>query len=77
MSQARKGGLGRGLAALIPTGPATAPGLGSAAADVVIGVDKRNPSPPPPTKAAPKTPKATKATAAKAPVEAEPETELE
>ena len=77
MSQARKGGLGRGLAALIPTGPATAPGLGSAAADVVIGVDKRNPSPPPPTKAAPKTQKATKASAAKAPVEAEPETELE
>ena len=47
MSQARKGGLGRGLAALIPTGPATAPGLGSAAADVVIGVDKRQPLPSP------------------------------
>ena len=77
MSQARNHVVGRGLAALIPTGPATAPGLGSAAADVVIGVDKRNPSPPPPTKAAPKTPKATKATAAKAAVEAEPETELE
>lgn len=37
MSQARKGGLGRGLAALIPTGPATAPGLGAAAADLIIG----------------------------------------
>lgn len=41
MSQTRKGGLGRGLAALIPTGPTTSPGLGSAAADVVIGTDKR------------------------------------
>lgn len=39
MSQARnKGVLGRGLAALIPTGPAAGgPGLGSAAADVIIG----------------------------------------
>lgn len=38
---ARRGGLGRGLAALIPTGPAetdtTTPRMGSAAADVVIG----------------------------------------
>ncbi|MEP9393241.1 ParB/RepB/Spo0J family partition protein [Gordonia sp. VNQ95] len=38
---ARRGGLGRGLAALIPTGPTegdpTAPKLGAAAADVVIG----------------------------------------
>lgn len=42
MSQTRKGGLGRGLAALIPTGPAAGPGLGSAAADVVIGADKRH-----------------------------------
>ena len=37
----RRGGLGRGLAALIPTGPADdqsgAPRLGNAAADVVIG----------------------------------------
>lgn len=37
----RRGGLGRGLAALIPTGPVesdpTAPKLGNAAADVVIG----------------------------------------
>ncbi|NLE81687.1 MAG: ParB/RepB/Spo0J family partition protein [Rhodococcus sp.] len=41
MSQTRKGGLGRGLAALIPTGPAAGPGLGSAAADVVIGADSR------------------------------------
>ncbi|QBJ96517.1 ParB/RepB/Spo0J family partition protein [Rhodococcus sp. ABRD24] len=38
MAQTRKGGLGRGLAALIPTGPANGgPGLGSAAADVIIG----------------------------------------
>ncbi|EOM75671.1 ParB/RepB/Spo0J family partition protein [Rhodococcus rhodnii] len=37
MSQTRRGGLGRGLAALIPTGPAAGPGLGNAAADVVIG----------------------------------------
>lgn|SRR5574340_443881 len=39
MGQTRKGGLGRGLAALIPTGPN--PGLGNAAADVIIGVDRR------------------------------------
>jgi ParB family chromosome partitioning protein len=39
MSQARKGGLGRGLAALIPTGPESGSGLGEAAADVVIGSD--------------------------------------
>lgn len=39
MSQTRKGGLGRGLAALIPTGPEAGPRLGSAAADVVIGND--------------------------------------
>lgn len=39
MSQARKGGLGRGLAALIPTGPDSHSGLGEAAADVVIGSD--------------------------------------
>lgn len=37
MSQSRKGGLGRGLAALIPTGPAEGPRLGEAAASVVIG----------------------------------------
>ncbi|MGW4243869.1 ParB/RepB/Spo0J family partition protein [Nocardia sp. NPDC004722] len=54
MSQAKKGGLGRGLAALIPTGPATAPGglgtpggLGSAAANVVIGLDPAGPAPAP------------------------------
>ncbi len=33
----RQGGLGRGLASLIPTGPADAPKLGAAAADVVFG----------------------------------------
>lgn len=40
MSQSkRRGGLGRGLASLIPTGPADGgPRLGDAAADVVIGV---------------------------------------
>ena len=42
----RRGGLGRGLASLIPTGPADgAPRLGEAAADVVIGgstVDSAN-----------------------------------
>ncbi|MCQ4119542.1 ParB/RepB/Spo0J family partition protein [Rhodococcus tibetensis] len=47
MSQTRKGGLGRGLAALIPTGPTTGPGLGNAAADVVIGTDKRHVLTPP------------------------------
>ena len=45
MSQAKKGGLGRGLAALIPTGPAaTAPGLSSAAASV-IGINPIGPQP--------------------------------
>ncbi|BDT93333.1 MULTISPECIES: ParB/RepB/Spo0J family partition protein [Nocardia] len=45
MSQAKKGGLGRGLAALIPTTPTTAPGLSSAAASV-IGLDPVGPQPP-------------------------------
>ncbi|WP_328407725.1 ParB/RepB/Spo0J family partition protein [Nocardia sp. NBC_00403] len=45
MTQAKKGGLGRGLAALIPTGPAATPGLGSAAANVVIGLDPIGPQP--------------------------------
>lgn len=40
MSQTRKGGLGRGLASLIPTGPDAGPRLGKAAADVVIGADR-------------------------------------
>ncbi|MGB3771594.1 MAG: ParB/RepB/Spo0J family partition protein [Rhodococcus sp. (in: high G+C Gram-positive bacteria)] len=40
MSQTKKGGLGRGLAALIPTSPAQGSGLGSAAADVVIGGER-------------------------------------
>lgn len=40
VSQSKKGGLGRGLAALIPTGPApVAAGLGTDAADAVIGLD--------------------------------------
>lgn len=33
----KRGGLGRGLAALIPTGPEEGPRLGNAAADVIIG----------------------------------------
>src|SRR5699024_1184224 len=37
MSQSRRGGLGRGLAALIPTGPTEGPRLGEAAANVVLG----------------------------------------
>ncbi|MBF6328782.1 ParB/RepB/Spo0J family partition protein [Nocardia transvalensis] len=43
MSQAKKGGLGRGLAALIPTGPTDVQGLGSAAANAVIGLDPVGP----------------------------------
>ena len=45
MSQAKKGGLGRGLAALIPTGPTEVQGLGSAAANAVIGLDPIGPHP--------------------------------
>ncbi len=37
MSQQRRGGLGRGLAALIPTSPEPGHGLGSDAADVILG----------------------------------------
>lgn len=37
MSQQRKGGLGRGLAALIPTGPDEGPRLGNDAADLILG----------------------------------------
>ncbi|RDB46906.1 chromosome partitioning protein, partial [Tsukamurella tyrosinosolvens] len=37
MAGQKKGGLGRGLAALIPTGPEEGPRLGNAAADVIIG----------------------------------------
>src|SRR5699024_5053773 len=40
MSETRRGGLGRGLAALIPTGPAEGPSLGPAAADVVFGPEE-------------------------------------
>ncbi|MBY6687927.1 MULTISPECIES: ParB/RepB/Spo0J family partition protein [unclassified Rhodococcus (in: high G+C Gram-positive bacteria)] len=52
MSSTKKGGLGRGLAALIPTSPGQSSGLGSAAADVVIGGESRTataPSPTPPS----------------------------
>ncbi|MBJ7290043.1 ParB/RepB/Spo0J family partition protein [Williamsia sp.] len=41
----RKGGLGRGLAALIPTGPDEGPRLGNAAADVVLGDGRTTPPP--------------------------------
>ena len=37
MSEQRRGGLGRGLASLIPSGPTGGPRLGNAAADVIIG----------------------------------------
>lgn len=37
MSAPKRGGLGRGLASLIPSGPTSGPRLGSAAADVIIG----------------------------------------
>ncbi len=36
-AEKRKGGLGRGLAALIPSGPADSPGLGGGAADIILG----------------------------------------
>ena len=54
MSQQRKGGLGRGLAALIPTGPEDGPRLGSDAADVILGPRAGGPrtSPPRPRRAA-------------------------
>lgn len=37
MTDQKRGGLGRGLAALIPSGPTAGPRLGNAAADVIIG----------------------------------------
>jgi ParB family chromosome partitioning protein len=45
VAQRSKGGLGRGLAALIPTGPDSGPRLGSAAADVIIGTVAALPKP--------------------------------
>ena len=36
-AERRKGGLGRGLAALIPSGPSNSPGLGGGAADIILG----------------------------------------
>ncbi|MDH6680159.1 ParB family chromosome partitioning protein [Rhodococcus sp. LBL1] len=68
MAQTRKGGLGRGLAALIPTGPANGgPGLGNAAADVIIGTSAPTAAPvdgdetvaAAPAKPAPKAPRKT------------------
>ncbi|MDF0529410.1 ParB/RepB/Spo0J family partition protein [Tsukamurella sp. 8F] len=61
MATQRKGGLGRGLAALIPTGPDEGPRLGNAAADVIIGA--RPADGPAPTRPDPGAP----AKAAKAP----------
>lgn len=48
MSQQRKGGLGRGLAALIPTGPDEGPRLGNDAADVILGPRNGGPRTTPP-----------------------------
>lgn len=48
MSQQRKGGLGRGLAALIPTGPDEGPRLGNDAADVILGPRSNGPRTTPP-----------------------------
>lgn len=42
MNEHKRGGLGRGLAALIPSGPAAGPRLGSAAADVIIGARREH-----------------------------------
>ncbi|CAM3931930.1 ParB/RepB/Spo0J family partition protein [Tsukamurella ocularis] len=47
MAGQKKGGLGRGLAALIPTGPDEGPRLGSDAADVIIGARPSSPARPP------------------------------
>ncbi|KXP01952.1 ParB/RepB/Spo0J family partition protein [Tsukamurella tyrosinosolvens] len=46
MAGQKKGGLGRGLAALIPTGPEEGPRLGNAAADVIIGARPAAPAAP-------------------------------
>lgn len=48
MSQQRKGGLGRGLAALIPTGPDEGPRLGDDAADLILGPRASGPRTTPP-----------------------------
>lgn len=48
MSQQRKGGLGRGLAALIPTGPEESPRLGNDAADLILGPRTGGPRTTPP-----------------------------
>lgn len=57
MSQQRKGGLGRGLAALIPTGPNEGPRLGDDAADVILGPRSTGPrtTPPRPRSSTPET----------------------
>lgn len=67
MSSTKRGGLGRGLASLIPTGPTTGAGalggpkLGNAAADVVIGTGAEPASAPGATPGAAKASKGTKA----------------
>ena len=48
MTQQRKGGLGRGLAALIPTAPEQNPHLGDGAADVILGPRNNGPRTTPP-----------------------------
>lgn len=48
MSQQRRGGLGRGLAALIPTSPEDGPRLGNDAADLILGPRSDGPRTSPP-----------------------------
>ncbi|MCZ9310158.1 ParB/RepB/Spo0J family partition protein [Corynebacterium uberis] len=57
-NQTRKGGLGRGLAALIPSGPER-PTLSDAAADAVIGTSSPTPTPPAATGVTPAAPSPT------------------
>lgn len=77
MAQRSKGGLGRGLAALIPTGPDAGPRLGTAAADVIIGTVAAPPKPdteplPSPTEPAAKATTKTATGAAKAAPKSKP-----
>lgn len=67
-TEKRKGGLGRGLAALIPSGPSNSPGLGGGAADIILGgtVGAR-------TAAAPKRESTPAAPAPEAPAQAAPQ----
>ena len=67
-TEKRKGGRGRGLAALIPSGPSNSPGLGGGAADIILGgtVGAR-------TAAAPKRESTPAAPAPEAPAQAAPQ----